>query len=260
MTDTGITSTGLCSTHSAYLRPSIARRWGCAAHTRSRPNLGGTGTLPPPIWQTCRVSARSGLHSLQAASSRHVEVSGHSTNPPDDCCFCSESQLMPGQSQEQHVTETQRQNQYQQRQQLGSGAVRTVAAIAAVASCLHAAPALADSAVQGAEQIAKSLSSSDGAMGRLQMSASCITATCLSVSHLCYLAAGSLGTEPFREGLVSGFLLILFSELGDKTFFIAVLLALKKNKGLVFAGTFGALAVMTVISVRPSTFCCQHTL
>lgn len=51
---------------------------------------------------------------------------------------------------------------------------------------------------------------------------------------------------------MSGFLLIFFSELGDKTFFIAVLLALKyptKHK-LVFAGAFGALAVMTVISVR----------
>ncbi|EIE19495.1 UPF0016-domain-containing protein, partial [Coccomyxa subellipsoidea C-169] len=53
----------------------------------------------------------------------------------------------------------------------------------------------------------------------------------------------------FREGVVSGFLLILFSELGDKTFFIALLLALRKSQGLVFAGTFGALAVMTVISV-----------
>lgn len=73
----------------------------------------------------------------------------------------------------------------------------------------------------------------------------------INVSELGQLAAGSLGTEPFREGLVSGFLLILFSELGDKTFFIAVLLALKKNKGIVFAGTFGALAVMTVISVWP---------
>lgn len=48
---------------------------------------------------------------------------------------------------------------------------------------------------------------------------------------------------------MSGFLLILFSELGDKTFFLALLLALKENKSLVFAGTFGALAVMTVISV-----------
>ncbi len=48
---------------------------------------------------------------------------------------------------------------------------------------------------------------------------------------------------------MSGFLLIFFSELGDKTFFIALLLALKQSQALVFAGTFGALAVMTVISV-----------
>ena len=58
-----------------------------------------------------------------------------------------------------------------------------------------------------------------------------------------------LGDSPFREGALSGFLLILFSELGDKTFFIAVLLALKESRSVVFAGTFGALGVMTVISV-----------
>ena len=62
--------------------------------------------------------------------------------------------------------------------------------------------------------------------------------------------AGVVGDNTFREGVVSGFLLILFSELGDKTFFIALLLALKQSQVLVFAGTFGALAVMTVISVR----------
>ena len=39
------------------------------------------------------------------------------------------------------------------------------------------------------------------------------------------------------------------TELGDKTFFIALLLALQAKKEAVFAGTFGALAVMTVISV-----------
>lgn len=50
---------------------------------------------------------------------------------------------------------------------------------------------------------------------------------------------------------MSGFLLILFSELGDKTFFIALLLSLSKPKAAVFAGTFGALAIMTVISVCP---------
>ena len=44
-------------------------------------------------------------------------------------------------------------------------------------------------------------------------------------------------------------MLIFFSELGDKTFFIALLLALRQSKAAVFTGTFSALAVMTVISV-----------
>ncbi|GAX73128.1 hypothetical protein CEUSTIGMA_g581.t1 [Chlamydomonas eustigma] len=60
---------------------------------------------------------------------------------------------------------------------------------------------------------------------------------------------GIVGDSPLREGFVSGFLLIFFSEIGDKTFFIALLLALKQPKSAVFTGTFGALAVMTVISV-----------
>lgn len=64
------------------------------------------------------------------------------------------------------------------------------------------------------------------------------------------MQCAAVGGDPaFREGVVSGFLLILFSELGDKTFFIALLLALKQSQGLVFLGTFGALGIMTVISV-----------
>lgn len=64
-----------------------------------------------------------------------------------------------------------------------------------------------------------------------------------------FIPAGIVGDSPLREGVVSGFLLIFFSEIGDKTFFIALLLALKQPKSLVFTGTFGALAIMTVISV-----------
>ena len=71
-------------------------------------------------------------------------------------------------------------------------------------------------------------------------------------SHVCQPCAVLGGDPSFREGVVSGFLLILFSELGDKTFFIALLLALKQSQGLVFVGTFGALGVMTVISVCAS--------
>ena len=43
--------------------------------------------------------------------------------------------------------------------------------------------------------------------------------------------------------------LIFVSELGDKTFFIAALLAARASKLLTFAGCAGALALMTAISV-----------
>ncbi len=47
----------------------------------------------------------------------------------------------------------------------------------------------------------------------------------------------------------AGLLLITVSELGDKTFFIAVILAMRHCRRLVFAGVVAALAAMTVLSV-----------
>ena len=47
----------------------------------------------------------------------------------------------------------------------------------------------------------------------------------------------------------AGLLLITISELGDKTFFIAVILAMKHSRKLVFIGVASALAAMTIISV-----------
>lgn len=47
----------------------------------------------------------------------------------------------------------------------------------------------------------------------------------------------------------AGLLLITISELGDKTFFIAVVLSMRHSRGLVFAGVSAALAAMTVLSV-----------
>jgi putative Ca2+/H+ antiporter (TMEM165/GDT1 family) len=47
----------------------------------------------------------------------------------------------------------------------------------------------------------------------------------------------------------AGLLLITVSELGDKTFFIAVILAMRHSRLLVFAGALAALAAMTVLSV-----------
>ncbi|OCB84894.1 vacuole protein [Sanghuangporus baumii] len=48
--------------------------------------------------------------------------------------------------------------------------------------------------------------------------------------------------------LVQGFLMILASEIGDKTFLIAAILAMRHPRGVVFSGAFGALAVMSVLS------------
>jgi len=47
----------------------------------------------------------------------------------------------------------------------------------------------------------------------------------------------------------AGLLLITISELGDKTFFIAMLLAMRHSRRLVFVGSIAALATMTILSV-----------
>jgi putative Ca2+/H+ antiporter (TMEM165/GDT1 family) len=47
----------------------------------------------------------------------------------------------------------------------------------------------------------------------------------------------------------AGLLLITISEIGDKTFFIAMLLAMRHSRRLVFIGVVAALAAMTVLSV-----------
>jgi putative Ca2+/H+ antiporter (TMEM165/GDT1 family) len=47
----------------------------------------------------------------------------------------------------------------------------------------------------------------------------------------------------------AGLLLIGISELGDKTFFIAAILAMRYSRRLIFIGVIAALATMTVLSV-----------
>ena len=51
------------------------------------------------------------------------------------------------------------------------------------------------------------------------------------------------------DSFTAGLLLITISELGDKTFFIAVILAMRYSRLLVFVAVLSALALMTVISV-----------
>lgn len=52
-----------------------------------------------------------------------------------------------------------------------------------------------------------------------------------------------------ETGFYQAFTLVFLSEIGDKTFFIAGLLAMKTSRLISFIGSVSALAVMTVISV-----------
>ncbi len=56
------------------------------------------------------------------------------------------------------------------------------------------------------------------------------------------------GEATFWEGLVRSLSMILVSEIGDETFIIAAILAMRNKKRIVFAGAIAALALMTVIS------------
>jgi putative Ca2+/H+ antiporter (TMEM165/GDT1 family) len=65
------------------------------------------------------------------------------------------------------------------------------------------------------------------------------------------LTSGKIFEELERvlTAFTAGLLLITVSELGDKTFFIAVILAMHHSRRLVFSGVIAALAVMTILSV-----------
>ncbi|XP_073056360.1 protein PAM71-homolog, chloroplastic-like [Primulina eburnea] len=52
-----------------------------------------------------------------------------------------------------------------------------------------------------------------------------------------------------KSGFTAAFSLIFVSEIGDKTFFIAALLAMQYEKILVLLGSMGALSLMTILSV-----------
>lgn len=55
-------------------------------------------------------------------------------------------------------------------------------------------------------------------------------------------------TQGFWDGFTSSISMIIVSELGDKTFFIAAIMAMRHPKYVVFAGALGALGLMTALS------------
>jgi len=60
--------------------------------------------------------------------------------------------------------------------------------------------------------------------------------------------SGTVVSKGFMDAFFSSFGLILVSEIGDETFIIAALMAMQHPRMTVFAGAFGALVIMTVLS------------
>ena len=67
-----------------------------------------------------------------------------------------------------------------------------------------------------------------------------------------FLAGGNHGEHYGETTMVEAFMrslsMILVSEIGDETFIIAAILAMRNKKRVVFSGALAALAIMTVIS------------
>ncbi|GJE89277.1 TMEM165/GDT1 family protein [Phanerochaete sordida] len=58
----------------------------------------------------------------------------------------------------------------------------------------------------------------------------------------------AVGGETSLQALVQAFAMIIVSEIGDKTFLIAAILAMRHPRAVVFAGAFGSLVVMSALS------------
>jgi len=66
-----------------------------------------------------------------------------------------------------------------------------------------------------------------------------------------------LDDKAFSHGFSAAFAMMIVSEIGDKTFFIAAIMAMRHNRFTIFLGAISALGVMTVLSVyvgRIATF------
>lgn len=57
------------------------------------------------------------------------------------------------------------------------------------------------------------------------------------------------GNAGFLDAFTASISVILFTELGDKTFFIAAIMAMRHPRLIVFTGAITALALMTILSV-----------
>lgn len=68
------------------------------------------------------------------------------------------------------------------------------------------------------------------------------------------LSPNSLSSVGFIHAFIASISMIIVSEFGDKTFFIAAIMAMRNNRIEVFASAMAALALMTVLSAAMVIF------
>ncbi|XP_060577862.1 transmembrane protein 165-like [Ruditapes philippinarum] len=66
-------------------------------------------------------------------------------------------------------------------------------------------------------------------------------------SYITYIKYKVAHSE-FLHGFIASLSMIIVSELGDKTFFIAAIMAMRHSRAVVLAGALGALVAMTILS------------
>jgi len=113
------------------------------------------------------------------------------------------------------------------------GAMAVVGSWALMASCIALVGDLAAASVEGPGSIA---AVSRGTAANTTWAGASVEA----------LLLGHEGT--LREAFANSFAMIIVTELGDKTFFIAAVLAMRHSRRAIFLGATGALATMTVLS------------
>ncbi|KAJ7771796.1 hypothetical protein B0H16DRAFT_1364567 [Mycena metata] len=64
------------------------------------------------------------------------------------------------------------------------------------------------------------------------------------------MTSNEMQEESSLQALVNSFFMIIVSEIGDKTFLIAAILAMRHPRIVVFCGAFGSLVVMSVLSAE----------
>eukprot|EP00201_Polytomella_parva_P000078 CAMPEP_0175039272 /NCGR_PEP_ID=MMETSP0052_2-20121109/459_1 /TAXON_ID=51329 ORGANISM="Polytomella parva, Strain SAG 63-3" /NCGR_SAMPLE_ID=MMETSP0052_2 /ASSEMBLY_ACC=CAM_ASM_000194 /LENGTH=446 /DNA_ID=CAMNT_0016301041 /DNA_START=587 /DNA_END=1927 /DNA_ORIENTATION=+ len=89
---------------------------------------------------------------------------------------------------------------------------------------------------------------------KIQMLSSCVTTS----SFLKFLPAWLLNClRSLPQGTLHAFSLVFFSEIGDKTFFLAAVLAIRHGAFASFTGSVAALFLMTLISVAIGIACAK---